>query len=156
MLLLPWGLFIPYCIALHYPVWTNLHSFLCVEAQGLLHQVTNAYIHCFPIRDVIKILNTLTADCQYTEFTVFKNSLLNGCLFSYIWTFSSSGFTVYFLFWLFFTDRISVGGNAIASVHLSIRPCVSTLSLEPTDRWPSTFVCKFVMTIAQGDWRSKS
>ena len=36
------------------------------------------------------------------------------------------------------TDRISGGGNAIAS----IRPFVSTLSSEPTDRWPCTFACE--------------
>ena len=34
----------------------------------------------------------------------------------------------------FITERISVGGNAIASVRLSVRPFVSTLSPEPTDR----------------------
>ena len=33
-----------------------------------------------------------------------------------------------------FTDRISKEGNAIASICLSVRPFVSTLSSEPTDR----------------------
>ena len=32
------------------------------------------------------------------------------------------------------TDRISVGGNAIASVCPSVRQFVSILSSEPTDR----------------------
>ena len=34
------------------------------------------------------------------------------------------------------TDRNNVGGNVITSVHPSVRPFVSTLSSEPTDRWP--------------------
>jgi len=33
----------------------------------------------------------------------------------------------------FINDHISKGGNAIASVHLSVHLFVSTLSLEPTD-----------------------
>ena len=36
------------------------------------------------------------------------------------------------------TDRISEGGNAIASIRPSVCPFVSTLSSEPTDRWPWT------------------
>jgi len=43
-----------------------------------------------------------------------------------------------------FTDRVSVGGNAIASVC----PSVSTLSFEPIDLWPWPFACVWVMTIA--------
>jgi len=31
------------------------------------------------------------------------------------------------------TDRISTAGNAIASIHLSVRPSVSTLLFKPTD-----------------------
>ena len=46
------------------------------------------------------------------------------------------------------TDRINATGNAIASIHLSIRPSVlrlfSILFLEPTDHWPSTFACVYV------------
>ena len=37
---------------------------------------------------------------------------------------------------VFITDRINAAGNAIASVCLSVRPSVSTLSSETTDRWP--------------------
>ena len=33
-----------------------------------------------------------------------------------------------------FTDRINAAGGAIASVRLSVRPIVSSLSLEPTGR----------------------
>ena len=33
-----------------------------------------------------------------------------------------------------FTDRISAGGNAIASVRLSVHPFVSSLFWQPTDR----------------------
>ena len=40
---------------------------------------------------------------------------------------------------LIFTDRISTGGNAIASVLSSVHPSVSTLTFEPSDLWPWTF-----------------
>ena len=48
------------------------------------------------------------------------------------------------------TNRISVGGNAVASIHSSIspsgrpfvRPFVSTLSSELVDLWPWTFTCE--------------
>jgi len=43
------------------------------------------------------------------------------------------------------TDRISTGGNAIASIPF-----------EPSDLWPWPFACVRVMTIAQWDQRSRS
>ena len=48
---------------------------------------------------------------------------------------------------LLITDRISEGGNAIAS----IRPFVSTLSLEPTDVDLELLLVSIVMTIVLGD-----
>ena len=46
-------------------------------------------------------------------------------------------------------DRVSSAeGNAIASICLSVRPFVSTLTFEPRDLWPWPFACVWVMTIA--------
>jgi len=45
------------------------------------------------------------------------------------------------------TDRVSTGGNAIASVRLSVCLSVSTLTFQPRDFWPLSFACVWVMTI---------
>jgi len=46
-----------------------------------------------------------------------------------------------------FTDRVSKGGNAIASVCLSVPPSVSTLNSEPSGLWPCPFACVWFMTM---------
>jgi len=46
------------------------------------------------------------------------------------------------------TDHISMGGNAITSVHLSGLLSVFRQSFEPTDLWPWSFACVWVITMA--------
>ena len=58
---------------------------------------------------------------------------------------------VLIIYVLFITDRISMGGNAIASVHQS----VSTVSLEPSDLW-LRHVCGSLPWLAGNlNWRSQ-
>ena len=46
-------------------------------------------------------------------------------------------------------DRVSTGGNAIASARPPVRLSVrSNLTFEPRDLWPWPFACVWVMTIA--------
>jgi len=56
-----------------------------------------------------------------------------------------------------FTDRISSGDNAVASVRLSVCPsiCFHCLSFEPTDLCPWPFECVWVMTTAVLDQEVK-
>ena len=53
---------------------------------------------------------------------------------------------------LFVTDRVSTGSNAIASVHLSVRPSVSTQTFEPSDLLQ---VCESRRKLSW-DWRLRS